>query len=130
VAPDLVDDVPQLISSSLVGEEINGKRVLGAYGLPYPIGSDWPLGDAPASLIIIGARLSEMLLQEFQGLCPEVEPGPDFQLLHFSGGRRSNAMKPPDRQGLDETRPHFRGDDKEPVRLAVIGGKLREEFVV
>ena len=39
-------------------------------------------------------------------------------------------MKLPDRQGLYKYRPHFRSDNEEPVRLAVIGGELGEEFVV
>ena len=39
-------------------------------------------------------------------------------------------MKLPDRQRLDECRPHFRSDDEEPVRLAVIRGEFGEELVV
>ena len=39
-------------------------------------------------------------------------------------------MKLPDRQVLDERRPHFRGDDKQPVRLAVVGSELGKELVV
>src|ERR1700758_5078806 len=35
-----------------------------------------------------------------------------------------------DRQSLYKCLPHFRSDNEEPVRLAVIGGKLGEEFVV
>jgi hypothetical protein len=39
-------------------------------------------------------------------------------------------MKLSDRQGLDEHRAHFRGDDEQPIRLAVVGGELGEELVV
>ena len=39
VAPDRVDDVPQLISSRLDGEEIDRKRILGAHALPYEGGT-------------------------------------------------------------------------------------------
>jgi hypothetical protein len=35
-------------------------------------------------------------------------------------------MKLADRQAPDEFRPHFRSDDEEAVRLAVIRGKLSE----
>jgi hypothetical protein len=34
------------------------------------------------------------------------------------------------RQILDKDWPHFRGDDKKAVGFTVIGGKLRQEFVV
>jgi hypothetical protein len=34
------------------------------------------------------------------------------------------------RQSLNKGRPHFRSDDKEAIGLAVIGGKLRQDFVV
>ena len=71
-----------------------------------------------------------MLLQESQGLRPEVEPGLDPEAPHLGGGRRPDAVKLPDRQGLDKFRPHFGSDDEEPVRLAVIRSKLREELVV
>src|SRR5204863_3825366 len=120
--PDRVDDVPQLISSSLVGEEIDGKRILGAHGLPYAVGADGPLVDAARGPVIIGTRFPKMLLQEIQGLCPEIQPGPNPDLLHLPGRRGPYTMKLPDRQGLDECRPHFWRNDKEPVRFAVIGG--------
>ena len=61
-----------------------------------------------------------MLLQEGQGLRPEVKPGFDPEQRHLLGRRRSDAEKLPDRQGLDECRPHFRSNDKEPIGLAVI----------
>jgi len=59
------------------------------------------------------------LLQEGQGLRPEVEPGLDPELPHLGGCRRPDAVKLPDRQGLDEFRPHFGSDNEEPVRLAM-----------
>src|SRR5205814_8732601 len=77
VAPDRVDDVPQLISSRLIGEEIDGKCILGANGLPYAVGADGPLVDAARGPEIIGTRFPEMLLQEIQGLCPEIQPSPN-----------------------------------------------------
>src|SRR5436853_7830826 len=103
--------------SGFVGEEIGGKRVLRADGFSYPIGAHRPLVDAARSPVIIGARFPELLLQEGQSLCPEIEPGLDPQPPHLSGCRRPDAVKLPDRQGLDEYRPHFRSDDEEPIRL-------------
>src|SRR5215469_8327811 len=71
-----------------------------------------------------------MLLQELQGLALEIEPGFDTETRHLSGGGRSDAMKLSDRQGLDEHRANFRGDDEQPVRLAVVGSELGKELVV
>jgi hypothetical protein len=69
-------------------------------------------------------------LKEGQGLRPQIEASCDPEPVHFRRRRRSNAMELFDRQILDEDRPHFRGDDEEAIGLAVIGGKLREKFVV
>ena len=74
VTPHLGDDLSKRITCSFVGEEIGGKRVLGADGLSYPIGSDRSVIDAARSPVIVGAGLPELLLQEGQGLRPEVEP--------------------------------------------------------
>src|SRR5439155_10766747 len=64
VPPELVDDLLESVTRGFVGEEIGGKRVLSPDGFPYPIGADGPLVDAPCSPVIVGARFSEMLLQE------------------------------------------------------------------
>jgi hypothetical protein len=74
VAPHLGDDLSKRIARRVVGEEIGGKRILGADGLSYPIGADRPLIDAARSPVIVGAGFPELLLQEGQGLRPEVEP--------------------------------------------------------
>ena len=41
-----------------------GIRVLGTDGFAYPVAADGPLVDAARRPVIIGARLSEMMLQE------------------------------------------------------------------
>jgi len=61
-----------------------------------------------------------MLLEKIQGLLPEIEPGSDPKLLHFSGRRGSDAVKCPYRQCLDKGRPHFGGDDEESIRFIVV----------
>ena len=71
-----------------------------------------------------------MLLQETLGLALEIEPGLDPEPRHLPGGRRPDAVKLPDRQRLDEGRPHFRRDHEKPVRLAMVGGEFGEELVV
>jgi hypothetical protein len=71
-----------------------------------------------------------VLLKEGQGLRSQIETSCDPEPVHFRRRRRSDAMEFFDRQILDEGRPHLRSDDKEAVGLAVIGGKLRQEFVV
>ena len=70
IRPDLADNFPKRIPRGFVGEEIGGKRVLGADGFAYPVGADGPLVDAARGPVIIGARLPEMLLQESLGLRP------------------------------------------------------------
>ena len=62
--PHLVDDVLERIARGFVGEEISRKRVLGADGLPYSVGTDRPLVDAARNPVIVRARFPEMLLQE------------------------------------------------------------------
>src|ERR1700751_4643848 len=57
---------------------------------------------------IIRPRLPEMMLQEALGLALEIERGLDPELRHLAGGRRPDTVKLPDRQHLDERRPHFR----------------------
>ena len=109
---------------------MGGQKVLGAEHPPDPIRSERPLVHSPRSPVIVGARFPEMLLQKGQGPRPEVKPGFDPEQRHLLGCRRSDAVKLPDRQGLDESRPHFGSDDEEPVRLAVIRGKLGKELVV
>jgi len=75
--PYLFDDVPQLIPSRLVGEEVCRKRVLGANRFSYPIGADAAIIDGARRPIKVGTRLPKMLLQEIRGLRPEVESGSD-----------------------------------------------------
>jgi hypothetical protein len=71
-----------------------------------------------------------MLLQELQGLALEIEPGFYAETRHLLRGGGSDAVKLPDGQALDETRAHFRRDDEQPVRLAVVGSELGEKLVV
>ena len=65
-----------------------------------------------------------MLLQELQGLALEIKPGFDAESRHLPRGGGSDAVKLPDRQGLDEYWSHFGSDDEDPVRLAVVGGQF------
>ena len=70
VAPDRVDDLSKRITRSRVGEEVYGKRVLGADGFANPIGAYGPLVDAARDPVKVGARLPEILLQENPGFSP------------------------------------------------------------
>jgi hypothetical protein len=71
-----------------------------------------------------------VVLQEALGLTLKIESGLYTKLRHLSRRRRPNAVKLSHRQRLDERRPRLRRDHEKPVRLAVIGGEFREEFVV
>src|SRR5205814_2721329 len=99
-------------------------------GFAYPVGADGPLVDAARRPVIVGARLSEMMLQETLCLALEIEPGLDTESPHLLGCRGPDAVKLPHRQGLDEGRPHFRRDHEKPVRLAMVGGEFGEELVI
>src|SRR6516165_2069697 len=105
VVPYLVDDLAKCVPRGFVGEEIGGECVLGADGFAYPIGVDGPFVDAARGPVIVGARFPEMLLQELQGLALEIEPGFDAEHRHLPCCRRSDAVKLPHRQRLDERRP-------------------------
>src|ERR1700753_3601553 len=50
--------------------------------------------------------------------------------VHLRARGRTDAVKFPDRQRLDESRSHFWCEDILTVRLAIIRCKLRQEFVV
>ena len=91
---------------------------------------DRPFINAARDPVIVGTGFTEVLLKEGQGLRPQIEARFDPEPIHFCCRRRSDAMEFFDRQILDKGRPHFRGDDKEAIGLALIGGKLRQEFVV
>ena len=74
VLPHLIDDLSKHITCRFVGEEIGGKRVLGADGFACPVGPDGPLVDAARGPVIVRARLPEMVLQEALCLALEIEP--------------------------------------------------------
>ncbi len=71
-----------------------------------------------------------MRRQERTRLASQVEPGADAELVHLRRRHRADAMKFADRQRFHEGRTHLRRDDEQAVRLAVVGGQLREELVV
>ena len=71
-----------------------------------------------------------MLLKEWQGLRPEIEPRLDPEPIHLRCRRRPNAVELLDRQRLDERGPYLRCNYKEAIGLAMIRGELGEEFVV
>ena len=71
-----------------------------------------------------------MLLKERHRLRSQIETGFNPEPVHLRRRRRADAMEFPDRQSLDEGRSHRRRDDKEPVRLSVIGSKLCQKLVV
>ena len=68
IRPYLVDALAKRIPRRLIGEEIGGKRVLGADCFADPIGPDGPLVHAARSPEVAGARFPKMLLQEGQRL--------------------------------------------------------------
>ena len=73
--PDLFNDLLEVHRArSSSGQEIGEKRILGADRFSYPVSADRTLIDATRSPIIVGTYLSEMLLQEMQGLALRSSP--------------------------------------------------------
>jgi hypothetical protein len=74
--------------------------------------------------------LAEVALQKGEGLRLQVDARPDAEPVHLGLGGRTNPMKAPDRQHLDEGRPHGGRDHEQAVRLVLVGGELGQELVV
>ena len=130
VPPDFSDDWLQRFTHRREFVQVLREGVLRPNRLADAAGMDRPFIDAARDPVIGATGLTEVLLKEGQGLRPQIEPRLDPEPMHFRSCCRSNAMEFGNRQILDECRSHFRGDDKEAIRLTVIGGKLRQEFVV
>ena len=83
-----------------------------------------------ADPIVVAPRFAEAFFQEGSRLRLEVCASVETKPAHFRGGRWTDAVEFSDRQRLDEGRPHLRGDHEHAVRFALVGGELRQEFVV
>lgn len=113
------------IAHRFVCVQVPRKGVLGPDRLADAGGADRPVINAARDPVIVGARLTEVLLKEGQRVCPQIEARLDPEPIHFYSRRRSNAMELSNQQCLDKGRFHFRRDDKQAVGLVVNGGKLR-----
>jgi hypothetical protein len=129
VAPDLVDQRPQLGDDRVELRQIAEEGVLGAEGIPDAIGPDRSLIDAAGYPVIVSAGLAEVRLQERQRLYADVQAGLDSESVETSGSHRTDAVEFADRQGLDERRSGLRRDDVLAVRLAMVGRQLRQELI-
>ena len=78
----------------------------------------------------VGARLTEMLLQEGEAALAEVAAGADAERLHPGRCRRSHAVEARHLQRLDEGRALLGRNDEHAVRLAHVARQLGEELVV
>ena len=102
----------------------------GSDGFANAIGANRSFIDAASQGIVVGPRLPELLLEEWQGPGPEVASVADPEPLHLVARHRTDPVEPPDRQVLDERRAHPRRDDEQAVGLALVGRHLGEELVV
>src|SRR5713226_5156364 len=64
----------------------------------------------PRDPIVIGLRLTKVLLKERHRLRSQIATGFDPELVHLRRRRRADAVEFADRQNLDEGRPHIRRD--------------------
>ena len=128
--PDLVDQRLQFDDHGVEVGEVGGERVFGADRFADPVGADLTVVDAPRDPIVIASGLAEIGLHEFERLVTHVEAGVEAEGVHLGAGRRPDAVKLADRQVFYERRPHLRRDDVLAIRLAVVGGELRQKLVV
>ena len=63
-------------------------------------------------------------------MAPQVGARHNAKAVHLGGSDRTDAVEFPDRQALDEARPHRGRDDELSVRFAMVGGEFGEELVV
>src|SRR5829696_6382931 len=130
VGPDLVDDGLQLCTGFGQRPYVLRERILGSDRLTNAIGSHRAIINAPGYPVVVAPRFSEALFQEGPRLRLEVCARVDAKPVHFRGGRWPDAVEFSDGQRLHEGRPHLRGDHEHAVRFALVGGELRQEFVV
>src|SRR5262249_52828244 len=121
VGPHLTDQWFEGRTGLVEGEEIDAECRLGADGLTDAIGADRSFVDAPRAGVVVGARLSELLLEEWQCLGPEVAALADPEPLHLRARHGSDPVEPADGEALDKSRAHPRGDDEQAVGLALVG---------
>jgi hypothetical protein len=70
------------------------------------------------------------LLHELQRLIAHIEAGVKAERVHLRARRRADAVEFADGQSFDERRPHLGRDDVLAIRLAVVGGEIRQKLVV
>src|ERR1035441_8684049 len=86
--------------------------------------------DAPGNPVVVRSGFAEVGLHELKRLITHVEARVKSERVHLGAGGWSDAVEFSDRQRFDERRPHIRRDDVLAVRLAVVGGELRQKLVV
>ena len=106
------------------------KGGLGTERLARLIGLHRPIVLGPCQMVEIIPRLAELGRQELSRLASEVEPRSDAEIVHLCRRHRSDTMEFAYRQLGYEVWSHFRGDDEQPVRLAVVRRELCQELVV
>ena len=93
MAPDFIDDGQERVPRGLEGEEISGKRVLGADRLADAVGEDRTVVDAARDPIVKSPRLTKVLLKERHRLRSQVETGFDPEFVHLCCRRRTDAVE-------------------------------------
>jgi hypothetical protein len=86
--------------------------------------------DASRDPVVVRASFAEVGLHELQRLIAYVEAGVQAKGVHLRTRRRSDVVELSDGQRLDKRRSHFRRDDVLAVWFAMVGGELRQKFVV
>ena len=122
--PDLVDERLQLRSHLFQRGEVGREGILRTDRLTDAIGPNRSLINATGDSVVVSPGLSEMRLQEFEGLIPNILTGSNAKPVELRRSRRTYTVEFADRQCLHKRRSHPRRDHILAIRLALIGASF------
>ena len=123
-------DVVKLDDDGDAVGEVLVEGVFAADGFPLPFRSDGTGVDAPREVVVDVPVLAEVAGEEFERATPQVGSLVDAEGVHLAGGDLADAPEGLDGEAGDEVGGAVGMDGVQPVRLAVVGRYLGEEFVV
>src|SRR5580658_4934125 len=105
------------------------ERILGGDRLGRPVGYDWDFVDSPCQFVEALSVAAKMRSQLFESACPYLSDQTQSELSKLLLRHLANSWNAADRQRCKEVFDLGGLDHKQPVRLAPIGGDLRQELV-
>src|ERR1700720_1615767 len=126
--PNLIDQGTKLSFQLVKARQVLRKCVFRSDRFADAIWENRSMIDAPANPKEMPSRLPEVFRQEGFVLSPHIEGGDDPEVLHLRGCCRSDAVKPLYRECLNKIQPHRGRDDKQAIRLTIVGGQLGQKL--